>query len=145
MGSALSRCASTSRNSGAAASGVARADMGQRILDRQPNWLIPPARWRPQTCTHQPVRYRTPTPYPKEDRKRLDEDAQPGGTVHVPEKAVVVETPVASHHEVVANPPRKQHKPATRPPKPLLQKPPAVMTITWEVSPRLNRFERGAA
>ncbi len=145
MGSALSRCATTSRNSGAAKSGFARAEMGQKILDRQPNWLIPPAKWRPQTCTHQPVRYRTPTPYPKEDRKRLDEHGQLAGTLHVPEKAIVLETPVTSHHEVAANAHRKQHKPVTRPPKPLLQKPPAAMTITWEVSPRLNRFERGAA
>jgi hypothetical protein len=138
MGSALSRC--TSRNSGgAAASGL--SEIGQKILDRQPNWLITPTRWRSQTCTHQPVRYRTPTPYPKDDRKPLDEHPE-STTLHVPEKAVIIETPVMSHVEV-ANPPRK-HRLTTQPFKPLVQKPPAAVTITWEVAPRLNRFERVA-
>jgi hypothetical protein len=134
MGSAFSRC--TSRNSGGA--GSAFSEIGQRILDRQPNWLTPPTRWRSQTCPHQPVRYRTPTPYPKEDRKRIEEPTE-AASIHVPEKALIIETPVVSHFEV-ANRYRK-HTPMQLH-KPQLQKPQAAVTITWEVSPRLNRFER---
>ncbi|GAB1317845.1 hypothetical protein MFIFM68171_08055 [Madurella fahalii] len=130
MGSAISRC--TTRNSGAT-SGL--AEIGQKILDRQPNWLITPTRWRSQTCAHQPVRYRTPTPYPKDDRKRLEESAH----VHMPEKAVIIETPVVSHLEL-AEPPHKQAP--MRPHIPHVQLPQPALTITWELHPRLNRFER---
>lgn len=139
MGSALSRC--TSRNSpGAATTGF--SEMGQKILDRQPNWLIPPSKWRSQACSHRPVRYRTPTPYPKDDRKPLEDDVTRSCAVHIPEKALIIETPVVIHHEVHCS-----EKPLAlaQPPKPRLEKPQAPLAITWEVSPRLNRFERAVA
>ncbi|KAK4122007.1 hypothetical protein N657DRAFT_635448 [Parathielavia appendiculata] len=126
----------TSRNSGAAGSGF--SDIGQKILDRQPNWLIPPTRWRPQTFTHQPIRYRTPTPYPKDDRKRMEEPAETA-SIHVPEKALIIETPVVNHFEM-ANLYRKHT--CAQPFKPQVQKPQAALTISWELAPRLNRFER---
>ncbi|KAH6623324.1 hypothetical protein F5144DRAFT_496836 [Chaetomium tenue] len=135
MGSALSRC--TSRSSGAAPSGL--SEMGQKILDRQPNWIIPPARWRTQTCSEHPVRYRTPTPYPKEDRKRMEEPAS-NATVVVPEKAFVLESSTVSHVEVVSTPHKhgivQQRRPHAQAPQ--------TLKITWEMSPRLNRFERVA-
>ena len=136
MGSALSRC--TSRGAGAAPSGL--SEMGQKILDRQPNWIIPPARWRTQTCNQHPVRYRTPTPYPKEDRKRMEEPAS-AATVVVPEKAFVLESAAVSHVEVVSTP-RKHSMIQQR--RPHAQAPQGPLTITWEMSPRLNRFERVA-
>ncbi|KAK4097116.1 hypothetical protein N658DRAFT_434656 [Parathielavia hyrcaniae] len=134
MGSAFSRC--TSRHSGTSGSGV--SELGQRIIDRQPNWLIPPTRWQSQTCTHQPVRHRTPTPYPKDDRKRIEEPAKTA-SIHVPDKALVIESPVVSHVEVAS---RCRKRAATQPFKANVQKPQAALTITWEVSPRVNRFER---
>jgi hypothetical protein len=115
--------------------------MGQKILDRQPNWLIPPARWRTQPSNQHPVRYRTPTPYPKDDRKPMPEPAQVT-TIKAPEKAFVLGTAAASHVEVI-NPQRKRT--LMHPRKPLVQAPPQpALKITWEVSPRLNRFERAA-
>ncbi len=140
MGSTLSRC--TSRNSpGAATSGF--SEMGQKILDRQPNWLIPPTKWRSQACSHRPVRYRTPTPYPKDDRKRLEDDgAARTCTVHIPEKALIIETPVVSHLEMHCEKPLAVVQP---PSKPRLEKPHSPLAITWDVSPRLNRFERAVA
>jgi hypothetical protein len=121
--------------------------MGQKVLDRQPNWLVPPTRWRAQACDHQPVRYRTPTPYPKEDRKRMKEPshatrpATRSATIHIPEKTLLIETPVVSHVEV-AQPYRKQAGM-----QPLMttiptQNPQAALKITWDMSPRRNRFER---
>ncbi|KAJ4291365.1 hypothetical protein N0V88_006374 [Collariella sp. IMI 366227] len=110
----------------------------QNILDKQPNWLVPPSRWRPHRCSHPPVRYRTPTPYPKEDRKRVEEHIQ---TTYVPvsEKAIVIEIPVASHVEVAGHPRRR--KPAQQR-KALVENQQPGRTVTWEPSPRLNRFER---
>ncbi|KAK4099176.1 hypothetical protein N658DRAFT_430505 [Parathielavia hyrcaniae] len=138
MGSAFSRC--TSSNSGGPGTGF--SEIGQKILDRQPNWLVPPTRWQSQTCIHQPVRYRTPTPYPKDVRKRIQEPADTV-TIHVPEKALTIdmeEAPVVSHFEV-ANPYRNTHPPK-QPFKSQVQKPQAALTVTWGLAPRLNRFER---
>jgi hypothetical protein len=143
MGSALSRC--TSRSSGGASSGI--SEMGQKIFDKQPNWIIPPARWRTQPCNQHPVRYRTPTPYPKDDRKRVEEPTS-AAIVVVPEKPFVLETPAVSHVEVVT--PHRKHaitQPRSahgHPRRPHAQNPQTPVTITWEMAPRLNRFERVA-
>jgi hypothetical protein len=62
-------------------------------------------------------------------------------TIHIPEKTLLIETPVVSHVEV-AQPYRKQAgmQPlmATIP----AQNPQAALKITWDMSPRRNRFER---
>ncbi|KAK4148899.1 hypothetical protein C8A00DRAFT_19351 [Chaetomidium leptoderma] len=133
MGSALSRCTPRSSRGGGL------SETGQRMLDRQPNWLIQPSRWRPQTCDHQPVRYRTPTPYPKEGRKRIDEHLHTGKT-HAPEKTLIIVAPVVVSHVEVVTPLRKHT--ALPPHQPHLRNQQAPLTITWEVSPRLHRFER---
>ncbi|KAK3292967.1 uncharacterized protein B0H64DRAFT_444277 [Chaetomium fimeti] len=109
--------------------------MGEKIFDRQPNWIIPPAR----SCNQHPVRYRTPTPYPKDDRKRVAEPAS-AAIVVVPEKAFVVEAPVVSHVEATGI---RKHR-IMKPWKPHAHNPQTPVTITWEMSPRLNRFERVA-
>ncbi|KAK4247510.1 hypothetical protein C7999DRAFT_41168 [Corynascus novoguineensis] len=138
MGSALSRC--TSRSSGSSPSGFSVPDIGQKILDRQPNWLVPPARWRTQPANQHPVRYRTPTPYPKDDRKPT-EDSIGSANSPIREKTSILEAPAASHVEVL----NKRHsRGLAQPCKPLIQKPPSTLRITFEVSPRLNRFERVA-
>jgi hypothetical protein len=63
-------------------------------------------------------------------------------TIKAPEKAFVLGTAAASHVEVI-NPQRKRT--LMHPRKPLVQAPPQpALKITWEVSPRLNRFERAA-
>ncbi|KAK4177403.1 hypothetical protein QBC36DRAFT_131830 [Triangularia setosa] len=129
MGSAISKCNSKSNGSGAGIS-----EVGQKIFDRQPNWLTPPSKWRSHQCSHQPVRYRTPTPYPKDDRKRCDD-------VVLQEKNMIIETPVVDHIEV--------RKPSQKRP-PMVhshhghQFPNNTLTITWECHPRLNRFERAS-
>ncbi|KAK4235391.1 hypothetical protein C8A03DRAFT_17870 [Achaetomium macrosporum] len=135
MGSALSRC--KSRASSDATSGF--SEIGQTFLDRQPNWLVPPARCRLQHCPHQPVRYRTPTPYPKGDRKRIEEHSNTS-TTPVSGKTVFVDTPVVRHIEFAARPPRRNTP--IHPQQPRVQKPPSTPRISWDLSPRLNRFER---
>jgi len=136
MGAAISRC--TSRNSGVTTS---LSDIGQKILDSQPNWLSTPSRWRARSCSHRPVRYRTPTPYPKDDRQRLPEPQQ--AHVSPAEKPVIIEThttPDTRHIEVVEPPKRFRllHQSAI----PDIQLPPAALSITFEHHPRRNRFER---
>ncbi|KAK4183542.1 hypothetical protein QBC35DRAFT_393649 [Podospora australis] len=129
MGSAVSRC--NSKNSSTTSS---FSEIGQKVLDKQPNWLVTPSRWRSSHhCSHQPVRYRTPTPYPKDDRKRCDD-------LHLPEKTLIIEAPVATHIEVASPAPHKHpHQGLQSPPKQQIQ----AVTITWEQHhPRLNRFER---
>ncbi|KAK3385527.1 hypothetical protein B0H63DRAFT_522857 [Podospora didyma] len=131
MGSAMSRC--TNRNARPA---TGLAEIGQKMLDRQPNWLIPPSRWRTSNPDHQPVRYRTPTPYPKEDRRCLDDDLR-----NIAEKAAIIEGAPSTQHIEVAQPPRKQ--PSMQSHSPHIQFPqPTAITITWERHPRQNRFER---
>ncbi|KAK3997895.1 hypothetical protein QBC44DRAFT_46560 [Cladorrhinum sp. PSN332] len=130
MGSAISRC--NTRNSGTT---PGLSEIGQKILDRQPNWLVTPSKWRSHHCDHQPVRYRTPTPYPKDDRKRFDDTN---------EKVLIIETPTVNHVEA-ADAPRKR-LPATTVQSHNNQHikfPTSTITITWECHPRrLNRFER---
>ncbi|KAK4132691.1 hypothetical protein BT67DRAFT_75739 [Trichocladium antarcticum] len=133
MGSALSRC--SSRNSTNPPPGL--GERGQKMFDRQPNWLVPPSRWR-RHGTHQPVRYRTPTPYPKDGRKQLGDDQLVGS--HIPEKIPVIETPVVSHLGVAEQP--RKRRPNRHPAQSSVQRPQAPLKITWEQSPRLNRFER---
>ena len=62
-------------------------------------------------------------------------------TMHMPEKALLIETPVVSHVEV-AQPYRKQA--GTQPLMTTIpgQHPQAALKITWDMSPRQNRFER---
>ncbi|KAK4641706.1 hypothetical protein QC761_512690 [Podospora bellae-mahoneyi] len=136
MGSAISRCNSNSRsNSHGHGTGPGISEMGQKIFERQPNWLTPPSKWRSHHCSHQPVRYRTPTPYPKDDRKRCDYTL-----LH--EKNMIIETPVADHIEVKK--PSQKH-PAMMHSRHGQQLPPnSTLTITWESHPRLNRFERAS-
>jgi hypothetical protein len=133
MGSAISRC--SSRNSASPPSGF--AERGQKVLDRQPNWLVPPSRWRSHPCPHHPVRYRTPTPYPKDDRKRLEGDQH--ARTRLSEKAVIIETAVVNRLEVTEPPFKgKPNHPALS----RIRHPQTALKITWERSPRLNRFER---
>ncbi|KAK4223195.1 hypothetical protein QBC38DRAFT_512502 [Podospora fimiseda] len=125
MGSAISRC--NTRHSGATSS---LSEIGQKILDRQPNWLVTPSKWRSHHCDHQPVRYRTPTPYPKNDRKRLLDD-----TTATTEKMLIIETPTVHHIQVAGVAPKMN--------QPQVKFPASTITITWECHPRrLNRFER---
>ncbi|KAK0725261.1 hypothetical protein B0H67DRAFT_641707 [Lasiosphaeris hirsuta] len=143
MGSAMSRCHST-RPAGAT-SGL--TELGQKILDNQPNWLITPSRWRTGSSSHHPVRYRAPTPYPKDDRQRLPTDVEDPTTTNavLSEKATIVETAVTAKHVEVAEPPRKQQPMRSHAPSgPHIQfpQPAAAVTITWERHSRLNRFER---
>ncbi|KAK4166930.1 hypothetical protein QBC43DRAFT_312652 [Cladorrhinum sp. PSN259] len=123
MGSAVSRC--NGRHSGTT---TGLSEIGQKILDRQPNWLVTPSKWRSHHSEHHPVRYRTPTPYPKDHRKRLLDDSIENGN----EKILIIETPTV-HHVDVAAAPHSQH----------IKFPSSTITITWESHPRrLNRFER---
>jgi len=139
-------------------------EISQRLLEKQPNWLVTPTKWRSHDCSHQPVRYRTPTPYPKDDRRRL-----PAGDYihhsrskrhhhhhhqqqqHLSEKTMVVivgespkssYTPAVKHIEIAEPLDRKREVNLDIPP--LTLPPAAVPTITWESqSPsRQNRFER---
>ncbi|KAK3312792.1 hypothetical protein B0H66DRAFT_380774 [Apodospora peruviana] len=138
MGAAMSRCTnrgSTSRNS-TSATHHGFAEISQRILDRQPNWLVPPSKWISDTSSHHhhTQRYRTPTPYPKDDRKKLEE------VIHIPEKAAILESdccysPVVKHLE--GAPLQKSSTHIQLPPQAA-----AAVTITWESHPRVNRFER---
>jgi len=133
MGAAISRC--TTRN--ARNSGPNLSEIGQRILDSQPNWLITPSRWRSRSSSRHPVRYRTPTPYPKDDRRPLPQLQE----VHLSEKATVIETHSSSaRHIEVVEPPKRQQPMQSNIPH--IQLPPAAVTITWERHPRRNRFER---
>jgi hypothetical protein len=71
----------------------------------------------------------------------MEEPAHATGPAHIPEKALFIETAVVSHVEV-AQPHRKQAGM-----QPLMttiqaQNPQASLKITWDMSPRLNRFER---
>ncbi|KAK3306060.1 uncharacterized protein B0T15DRAFT_217488 [Chaetomium strumarium] len=137
MGSVLSRCASrgsldTSRLS----------ERGERFLDKQPNWLVPPTWCRSERCPHQPVRYRTPTPYPKDDRKRTEEHGNTDTTV-ILGKTSVVDTPLVRHVDIAAARSPRRHTP-THPQKPRIHKPQSTPRISWEPPPRLNRFERVA-
>ncbi|KAK0663442.1 hypothetical protein QBC41DRAFT_26311 [Cercophora samala] len=132
MGSSISRCNSKSNGHG---TGPGISEVGQKIFERQPNWLTPPSKWRSHHCSHQPVRYRTPTPYPKDDRKRCND------VVVLNEKNMIIETPVVDHIEV--------QKPSQKRP-PMVHShrghrlPSTPLTITWESHPRLNRFERAS-
>ncbi|KAL2151143.1 hypothetical protein VTH82DRAFT_6241 [Thermothelomyces myriococcoides] len=138
MGSRLSRC--TSKSPGRSPSGLSVPDTEQKFLDRQPNWLIAPARWRTKSVNQQSVRYRTPTPYPKNDRKRMvDSTEKADGFIR--EKASVFESPALSHLDMVNNP-RRRNLAESGNPDPHAQRPQSTLRITWEVSPRLNRFER---
>ncbi|KAL2174877.1 uncharacterized protein P884DRAFT_279804 [Thermothelomyces heterothallicus CBS 202.75] len=137
MGSALSRC--TSRSPGRSPSGLSVPDIGQKTLDRQPNWLIPPARWRTKAVNQQPVRYRTPTPYPKKHRKPMVDSTENVDGSFIREKASIFEAPAVSHLDMRSNH-RRQSLAESR--NPNAQKPQPALRITWEVSPRLNRFER---
>lgn len=138
MGAALSRC--TSKNSSSSSSGL--SDVSQRVFEKQPNWLNAPSRWR-MHCNPNPVRYRTPTPYPKEDRKRLEDTTDETATVQAveTEKVAVIEAPVVHHIEV--RKPYRRH-PQFQAPRPSVHEPRGPISITWESSPRLNRFERVA-
>ncbi|KAK1753220.1 hypothetical protein QBC47DRAFT_54104 [Echria macrotheca] len=138
MGSAFSRCSTSLKGNSNMLPCGPELEIGQRILENQPNWLTTPSRWRSKTPSHQPVRYRTPTPYPKDDRRPLP-DVE---VVHLSEKKDIVEThtPASARHIEVVEPPRR-HKPMSSN-IPRLQLPPAVLTITWEQHPRRNRFER---
>ncbi|KAK3689409.1 hypothetical protein B0T22DRAFT_480622 [Podospora appendiculata] len=109
MGSAMSRCAPRSTHV-APFSDIHRS----QFLDRQPNWLVTPSRWRSQSSTNHSARYRTPTPYPKGDRQPLRDE------INVSEKASAVADAQ----------------------KPGIQRQPAVVEISWEHHSRLNRFER---
>ncbi|AEO68256.1 d7d68b24-58d7-417d-b453-a070ceaddc99 [Thermothielavioides terrestris] len=135
MGSALSAC--TSRNN-TGASGF--PEITQRVFDRQPNWIVPPTRCH-QRDNHHPARYRTPTPYPKQDRKRLQDGPDKSLTTHYNTgKAMVMERPAVRRIQDAARLPRK---PTLRsPPTPHSPHPQSPITITWDVAPRRNRFER---
>ncbi|KAK4203471.1 hypothetical protein QBC40DRAFT_24292 [Triangularia verruculosa] len=130
MGSSISRC--NSKNSGSAL-GISEA--GQKMFDRQPNWLTPPSKWRSHHCSHQPVRYRTPTPYPKDDRKRCDD-----AVLH--EKNMIIEAPVVDHIEI--RKPSQKRPPMAHSRHHGQQFTNNTLTITWECHPRLNRFERAS-
>jgi hypothetical protein len=69
------------------------------------------------------------------------EEPAPAATVVVPEKAFILESAAVSHIEMVSTP-RKHSMVQQR--RPLAQAPQIPVTITWEMSPRLNRFERVA-
>ncbi|KAK4217482.1 hypothetical protein QBC37DRAFT_46407 [Rhypophila decipiens] len=140
MGSAMSRCTNANKN----ATGHTHhsfTEISQMFLERQPNWLVTPSRWRPSSSSaHHSARYRTPTPYPKDDRKRLEE------VIHIPEKPTVIEahsTPVVTHIEVTTKPPRQQKSMDSDIPH--IQLPPSALSISWDTNnPRVNRFERVA-
>ncbi|KAK0712737.1 hypothetical protein B0T26DRAFT_344293 [Lasiosphaeria miniovina] len=136
MGMTLSRCSSRHARPGSRFSGL-----DEKILERQPNWLVPPSRWRQSDPDHHPVRYRTPTPYPKEDRRRL------GDHIDISEKAAVIEA--ASHRRDTDTDTLGVQHPAAmhaRSPHNHIRFPqlsPAAITITWKQHrPRRNRFER---
>ncbi|EGS22343.1 uncharacterized protein CTHT_0018670 [Thermochaetoides thermophila DSM 1495] len=136
MGSAISRCASRG------SSRLASDYDDEKILGRQPNWLVPPALWRSRskTSSGQPVRYRTPTPYPKGDRKPLPHEPQ-HVRIHIQEKtASTIVTPVVNHLEVASA--GKHSRKPQQTSRSIRQ--PSNITITWEspVTGRLNRFER---
>lgn len=140
MGSAMSRCTNANRNT-AGHTHHSFSEISQMILERQPNWLVTPSRWRSSgSSAPHSARYRTPTPYPKDDRRRLEE------VIHIPEKAAVIEaqsTPVIQHIEVTTKPPR-QHM-SMHSDIPHIQLPPSAISISWEIDhPRVNRFERVA-
>ncbi|KAK4463546.1 hypothetical protein QBC42DRAFT_250457 [Cladorrhinum samala] len=131
MGSAISRC--NSRHSDATAG---LSDVGQKVFKRQPNWLVTPSKWRSHQCDHQPVRYRTPTPYPKDDRKRIDDHN---------EKVLIIETPTIHRVELGRGLPSEKVPVTSLKPhnNPHMKFPTSTVTITWECHPRrLNRFER---
>lgn len=69
------------------------------------------------------------------------EEPASAATVVVPEKAFVLESSAVSHVEVVSTS-RKHSIMQQR--QPHAQAPQTPLTITWEMSPRLNRFERAA-
>lgn len=140
MGSAMSRCTDRNTN-GNGHTHHGFTEISQMILERQPNWLVTPSRWRSGNPAHHSARYRTPTPYPKDDRRRLEE------VIHIPEKTAVIEahsTPEVKHIEVsqvTTRPPRQQRSMHSN--LPHIQLPPAAVSITWETShTRVNRFER---
>ncbi|KAK4445607.1 hypothetical protein QBC34DRAFT_306591 [Podospora aff. communis PSN243] len=142
MGAAISRCTNRNTAPGVTAS---LSDIGQKILDNQPNWLSTPARWRPKTCNHNPIRYRTPTPYPKDDRQRMPDPPQTAAShaqPEVSEKPIVIETYTSTRHIEVIEPPKRNRHPLSIPSPPEMQLPPAALTITFERHPRRNRFER---
>ncbi|KAH6615884.1 hypothetical protein B0J18DRAFT_291574 [Chaetomium sp. MPI-SDFR-AT-0129] len=138
MGTTLSRC--TSKHSSPSSS--TPSEVSQRVFEKQPNWLTAPSRWR-MHCNPNPVRYRTPTPYPKEDRKRLEDITNDTASVRIgeSEKVVVIEAPVVQHIEV--RKPFSKHK-QLQAPRPSFHEPRGSITISWESSARLNRFERVA-
>lgn len=145
MGTAISRCTTTRNNAGMTTN---LTDIGQKILDNQPNWLSTPSKWRPRNCTHRPVRYRTPTPYPKDDRQRMPEPqaSQVQTETTATEKPVVIETyataPSTKHIQVVEPPKRSHHPLSNVSTLPDIQLPPAALSITFDRHPRRNRFER---
>ncbi|KAK0609990.1 hypothetical protein B0T17DRAFT_124388 [Bombardia bombarda] len=135
MGSAMSRC--TTKNTHAT---PGFSEASQRFLEKQPNWLVPPSRWRSRSSTHHSPRYRTPTPYPKDDRQKVTED----DIINISEKAAIIDT---THIEVAEAPLRRgcrqqQHKYKPLQSQPLPQSHPAAVTITWDRHPRQNRFDR---
>lgn len=140
MGSAMSRCTNANKST-TGHTHHSFAEISQMILERQPNWLVTPSRWRSSGSSGpQSARYRTPTPYPKDDRKRLEE------VIHIPEKAAVIEarsTPIVRPIEVTTKPPRQQK--SMNSDIPHIQLPPSAISISWEINhPRVNRFERVA-
>jgi hypothetical protein len=146
MGAAISRC--TNRDTGVSAN---LADIGQRILDNQPNWLTTPSKWRPRTCNHRPIRYRTPTPYPKDDRRPLPDQVatEPAQTAPITtsassEKPIILETSyhAPSRHITVIEPPKHLRHPLSNSNISEIQLPPAALSITYDHHPRRNRFER---
>lgn len=68
------------------------------------------------------------------------EEPASNATVVVPEKAFVLESSTVSHVEVVSTP----HKHSIVQPRRPHTQAPQTLKITWEMSPRLNRFERVA-
>ncbi|KAL2163287.1 hypothetical protein VTH06DRAFT_5343 [Thermothelomyces fergusii] len=138
MGSTLSRC--TSKNSGhsRAPSSLSIPDSGQKFLDRQPNWLVTPARWRSKTASQQPLRYRTPTPYPKNDRKPMADSTETVDGL-IREKTSTFAAPPMSHLDMPNSRCRQDLGESCNP---RIQKQQPALRITFEVSPRLNRFER---
>ncbi|KAK3935317.1 hypothetical protein QBC46DRAFT_272052 [Diplogelasinospora grovesii] len=140
MGAAISRCTCRAKQ----ATPAVLTDINQQILERQPNWLVTPSRWRQSRSSARSVRYRTPTPYPKTGRRPLEAPA-----------AAVVHDLTKENEEMVEmcldiadlEPLSRQSATVSTPPVSI--PPPAVTAIhpshvTWEGPSRRNRFERDA-
>jgi hypothetical protein len=142
MGAAISRCTCRAKQ----ATPAVLTDTNQQILERQPNWLVTPSRWGQRRSSAQSVRYRTPTPYPKSDRRPLEAPA--AAVVHD-----LTKDPTKENEEMVEmwldiadlEPLSRQSAIVSTPPVSI--PPPAVTAIhpshvTWEGPSRRNRFER---